>query len=149
MHKGLGDKVKEIIEKTGLDWFVEGKDCGCEGRRSKLNELFPNLKVALTAEQFVRWGEIRTPILLDLSKNILTSTYKERIAKLHAEIFSHKYAMPCNCSPKKWVKFINDIEKVHQLYIKRNDTTTASEISKSKVHKRKRASKPKAKRTTV
>ena len=39
--KGLGDTVEKIIHFTGLHHFVEGKDCNCEERKRKLNEMFP------------------------------------------------------------------------------------------------------------
>jgi hypothetical protein len=47
--QGLGDTVADITHLTGLDRVaqlytqVTGNDCGCEGRRVKLNEMVPNL----------------------------------------------------------------------------------------------------------
>ncbi len=46
-NRGLGDTIEKFTEATGLKNIVEkgskalGKDCGCAGRRDKLNELFP------------------------------------------------------------------------------------------------------------
>lgn len=46
--KGLGDTIAKITSATKLDKIAEdiarilGKDdCGCDGRREKLNKLFP------------------------------------------------------------------------------------------------------------
>jgi len=45
--RGLGDTIEKFTEATGIKAIVEkganalGKDCGCAGRRDKLNELFP------------------------------------------------------------------------------------------------------------
>jgi len=45
--KGLGDAVASFTHATGLDHLanfysqVTGKDCGCEVRREKLNQLVP------------------------------------------------------------------------------------------------------------
>lgn len=42
--KGLGDTIHKVLESTGISVGVKwiwGKDCGCEERRRKLNELFP------------------------------------------------------------------------------------------------------------
>ena len=46
--KGLGDTIAKITSATKLDKIAEdiarilGKDdCGCHGRREKLNKLFP------------------------------------------------------------------------------------------------------------
>ena len=48
--KGLGDTVEKITKATGIKRIVEtvskatGKDCGCKGRKDKLNKLFPYKK---------------------------------------------------------------------------------------------------------
>jgi hypothetical protein len=45
--QGLGDTVANFTHVTGLDQLakaytqVTGKDCGCDARREKLNQLFP------------------------------------------------------------------------------------------------------------
>ena len=42
--KGAGDLVEEVTKRTGIKSLVEkvtGKDCGCAGRRDKLNKLVP------------------------------------------------------------------------------------------------------------
>lgn len=45
--KGLGDTIEKITKVTGVKKVVEaiadatGKDCGCNKRKEKLNELFP------------------------------------------------------------------------------------------------------------
>jgi len=42
--RGLGDLVEKVAEKTGIKKVVEkvaGKDCGCAGRRDKLNKAVP------------------------------------------------------------------------------------------------------------
>lgn len=47
-HKGLGDTVEFLAEKTGIKYAVNKavelgiiEDCGCEGRKQLLNELVP------------------------------------------------------------------------------------------------------------
>ena len=45
--KGLGDTIEQITKATGIRAVVNkvseitGKDCGCEGRKEKLNKLVP------------------------------------------------------------------------------------------------------------
>jgi hypothetical protein len=45
--RGLGDAIAAFTHATGLDHLskfytqVTGKDCGCEQRRQKLNQLMP------------------------------------------------------------------------------------------------------------
>lgn len=47
-HKGLGDTVEFLAEKTGIKYAVNKavelgiiEDCGCESRKQLLNELVP------------------------------------------------------------------------------------------------------------
>jgi hypothetical protein len=44
--KGLGDSVEKFTQATGLKRLVESvsKDCGCQERKEKLNEMFPYKK---------------------------------------------------------------------------------------------------------
>jgi len=48
--RGFGDTVEKITKATGVKKIVEtvskamGKDCGCKGRKDKLNKVFPYKK---------------------------------------------------------------------------------------------------------
>ena len=45
--RGLGDKIEQFTEKTGIKKVIKkifGEDCGCDERRKKLNKLFPYKK---------------------------------------------------------------------------------------------------------
>tara|TARA_R110002012_G_scaffold122007_1_gene271777 strand:+ start:298 stop:471 length:174 start_codon:yes stop_codon:yes gene_type:complete len=48
--RGLGDTIERITELTGIKKVVEkvakktGKDCGCNKRKEKLNNMFPYKK---------------------------------------------------------------------------------------------------------
>jgi len=48
--KGLGDRVERLAARSGVARGVEaisrktGKDCGCNRRKEKLNQLFPATK---------------------------------------------------------------------------------------------------------
>jgi hypothetical protein len=63
--EGLGDTVETILETTGVkklvQIFVDGKDCGCEERKQKLNELFPYRFKArcLTEEEYNKMYSLR------------------------------------------------------------------------------------------
>ena len=41
--KGLGDSIEKFTKATGIKKIVEkvNPDCGCNGRKEKLNKLFP------------------------------------------------------------------------------------------------------------
>jgi aconitase A len=49
--EGLGDIVAKVTEKLKIDLVAKktaeffGTDCGCDGRRKKLNEIFPIKRV--------------------------------------------------------------------------------------------------------
>ena len=46
-NKGLGDTIAKITKATGIDKLAKkvlGDDCGCEERRKKLNQMFPNFR---------------------------------------------------------------------------------------------------------
>jgi hypothetical protein len=46
-HQGLGDTVEAITKATGIKTIVDAgskvlkKDCGCQARKNRLNDLFP------------------------------------------------------------------------------------------------------------
>ena len=42
--------------------------------------------------------------------------YQEPLARIHARVFSHKFAIPCPCAPKEWKAFINDLKGLYQSY---------------------------------
>lgn len=54
--EGLGDSIEKITEATGIKAavkFMAGEDCGCDSRKSKLNELFSyNKPECLTEEEY-------------------------------------------------------------------------------------------------
>ena len=45
--KGLGDSIEKIARRIRVKQLIDnigkktGKDCGCKGRREKLNKMFP------------------------------------------------------------------------------------------------------------
>lgn len=47
--RGLGDRVEKVLKKTGVAGAVKGiakafgvSDCGCSGRRNRMNDAFPS-----------------------------------------------------------------------------------------------------------
>lgn len=116
---GLGDVVEQVTKATGIkaavDWFSEktGVDCGCDERKQKLNELFPFRSVkptCLTKEQY----DIINTIPVKWRK--LDFQLRQRIAKVHAEVFSHKFSVPCTCAPKLWEQWVAELQSVKSLY---------------------------------
>jgi len=117
---GLGDVVEDVLhskplEKVtnfvkGLIW-KEGEDCGCDERKEKLNKAFPHLiqPKCMTEEMYKAFSLIR-------GKRQLRSDERVEVAVQHAHLFNHKYSLPCKCSPKRYIDWIADIEKVWQSY---------------------------------
>ena len=51
----LGDKVEKVFKKTGIAKaakFLLGEDCGCEERKTKLNDLFRGNPQCATKEEY-------------------------------------------------------------------------------------------------
>lgn len=87
--KGLGDVIENITEKTGIKKAVDlfskatGIDCGCEGRKEKLNKMFPFKVNCLTESQY---NELK-----QLTRNhSFTSEENVRFTQLYNEVFNEK-----------------------------------------------------------
>jgi len=118
--KGLGDDIEKITEATGIkkavEWFSEatGIDCGCDARKEKLNKLFPRK----TTMQCLDAGEYETlkQFFGQFDGRKIDEKYAEPLARIHARVFTHKYALPCTCSPKEWKRFVEDLKSVYDTY---------------------------------
>ena len=123
--KGLGDVVEKITEATGIKKAVElfskltGIDCGCDARKEKLNVLFSmngrhKPVECMSKEHYDLWTSVKD--IKKYEKNeYITKTYPA-IAKIHSEIYGHKYHEPCTCSPKQWDNWRADIELTYSTY---------------------------------
>ena len=113
---GLGDLVEKAIKKTGLDTFVKGKDCGCEERKKKLNDLF-SFKIkarCFTEEEYILWGNLNLA-----NKKSISNEERKTLAKLYADVFSLPLYEPCtNCSPKPYITMIKRLDVVYNSYNK-------------------------------
>ena len=113
--KGLGDTVERIIKSTGLQIFVDGKDCGCEKRKEKLNELFPYRFKArcLTEQEYNSWKDFKAIRTLRISKEQI-----DYVCELYASVFNRKLWKPClNCTPKPLISMIDKLDKVFDSYL--------------------------------
>jgi len=112
--KGLGDTIEQITEATGIkavvDWFSEatGVDCGCDARKEKLNKIMPYGKVECLTRDEYDW---LTTFYAE-NPRTLNADQKKQIAAIHARIFNHVMFVPCTCSPKKWMAYINELRAV-------------------------------------
>lgn len=111
---GLGDTVEKIIHATGLQIFVEGKDCGCDKRKEKLNELFPYRFKArcFTEQEYNSWKEFVAVRTITLPKEQV-----DYVCELYASVFDRPVWFPCSsCSPKPLISMIDKLDKVYNTY---------------------------------
>lgn len=116
--RGLGDTIENITSATGVDKVAKailGDDCGCDKRKEKLNKLLPyRLKVVNcpTEEQIKWYKEFQEKRTL-----MLSNEQRKQICLYYSEIFNVPYYEPClNCSPKPYIKMIEELDKVFKEY---------------------------------
>jgi len=111
---GLGDTIEKAIHFTGLDIFVKGKDCNCDKRKEKLNELFPYRFKArcLTEDEYNSWKDFKSIRTLTISKEQV-----DFVCELYASVFDRQLWFPCaSCSPKPLISMIDKLDKVFDSY---------------------------------
>ena len=114
--KGLGDTFEKIIQATGLDKFVDGKDCGCEKRKEYLNNLFPYRTKArcLTEEEYNNWKEFTAVKTITLS-----AVQVKFVCDLYATVFNRPVWYPCpSCGAKELITMIDKLDLIYNSYEK-------------------------------
>tara|TARA_R100000353_G_scaffold173278_1_gene139437 strand:- start:354 stop:722 length:369 start_codon:yes stop_codon:yes gene_type:complete len=101
-NKGLGDTIAKITKATGIDKVAKvvlGDDCGCEERRKKLNQMFPNFKNIrqFTEDEIKIYDEV---VPNSDKKGMLTPAEKTIVSALYRSVFGvnpeWKSCGPCN-----------------------------------------------------
>jgi hypothetical protein len=117
--KGLGDDIANVLETTGVkkivDIFLDGKDCGCDKRKDKLNVLFPKKRLkarCLTEQEFNQWSEFKQVRTLKLSAEQV-----KYVINLYASVFNVTPFNCPTCSPKVILEQIDRLDKVHETYL--------------------------------
>jgi hypothetical protein len=117
-QKGLGDTVEAVLTTTGIkkliEIFVDGKDCGCDKRKEKLNELFPYRFKArcLTELEYNGWKDFKEVRTLKISWEQIVY-----VCDLYASVFSRQIWYPCTgCSPKPLINMIDKLDKIFDAY---------------------------------
>jgi len=112
--KGLGDTIEKVIKATGLQIFVEGKDCGCDERKEKLNQLFPYRFKArcFTEDEYNSWRDFTT-----VKTIVLSPKQVKFVCELYASVFNRQVWYPCSsCSPKPMINMIDKLDIVYGSY---------------------------------
>jgi len=114
--KGLGDTIEKVIKATGLDIFVDGKDCGCDKRKEYLNKLFPYRTKArcFTEQEYNQWEQFTKIKTVTLTKEQVNF-----VCELYASVFNRPVWFPCSsCSPKPLINMIDKLDKIYGTYEK-------------------------------
>jgi len=113
VEKGLGDKVEKFTEWTGLKKLVKsifGEDCGCDERKAKLNQMFPNFKN-------IRWfNETEKQIFEEIlpqveKKNAISPDEKKTLSVLYKAVFQQDPSWS-NCGSCN-IKVLNNLKRVY------------------------------------
>jgi len=101
-NKGLGDTIAKITKATGIDKLAKkvlGDDCGCEERRKKLNQMFPNFRniSQFTEDEIKIYDEVIPTVD---KKGMLTPAERGIVSALYVGVFGTnpqwKSCSPCN-----------------------------------------------------
>jgi len=113
---GIGDTVEKMTEATGIKAlvkFLAGEDCGCDERKAKLNKLFRYQQPLCLTEAEYNW-------LTDFFQRNPDGLQKEEtkmIGDIWNRVFqSRKYYRPCTCTPREWIKLIDDLKIIYNEY---------------------------------
>lgn len=111
--EGLGDTIEKITEKTGIKKAVDyifdklGKDCGCEERKKKLNQMFRyNTPECLTKDEYEWLDQFYAK-----KRTQLEPQDQHQLLVIHNRIFNAALGMS-NCSP--CVRTL--IDTMHRVY---------------------------------
>ena len=115
--KGLGDDIKSLTTKIGVDkvisYFTDGEDCGCDDRQEILNKLFPNEKPkCFTEKQYNDWVEF----INRKNKNDVTHKEQLMIIGILKTVFNSSLVGCSTCSPSVWNGYIDKINLVYDEY---------------------------------
>lgn len=115
--KGLGDTIEKITEATGIKAVVEvfakatGIDCGCEERKTKLNNLIPYRRKVncLNESDYNQLTEFLKP-----TKGSLTPNEQWTISAIYERVFEIKiqHSSCASC----WRETLSELRKVYNEY---------------------------------
>jgi len=127
--KGLGEIVENITEKTGIKKIVEvftnGKDCGCDKRKEKLNDIKVkgSLKInCMSEEQYNLYDEFvkNRKITLLGGSEAKGSVDKEinMLSEMYANLTNQPAYRICRgCSNNKpLIRIIEVLDQVYNIY---------------------------------
>ena len=114
--EGLGDTVEKITKATGIkkvvEMFANGKDCGCDDRKEKLNKMFPYQKPnCLTEPEFDY-----LKAFFAKSSSTISPTIQRELLDIYNRVFNDKREMS-GCSSCFINGVYNKLEDVYNEYL--------------------------------
>jgi len=118
--EGLGDVVEKITQFVGIKHFINGKDCGCDKRKEKLNKLFPVNRKPLrcfSPEQYNLYKEF----VENRTLNLWNETDIKTLIDLYAHVFAVQYhsrdlCRNCQGSAKILFRITEELDRVYDTY---------------------------------
>lgn len=108
-EKGVGDKVEEVLEKTGIAKIAKtvlGDDCGCDARKEKLNKIFNKTKLnCLEHEDYIRLDDY-----FKQNKGTVSSQEQKMLRDIYLKVFNvKKPATSCGPCVRKIVRELKTV----------------------------------------
>lgn len=115
--KGLGDTVEKITKATGIkkmvEMFADGKDCGCDERKKKLNKMFSYQKPnCLTEPEFDYLKEL----FKSGTPSTASPTMQGEVLNIYNRVFNEKRE-PTGCSSCFYNGVLDKLEDVYNEYL--------------------------------
>jgi len=114
--KGLGDTVEKITKATGIkkavETFTNGKDCGCDDRKEKLNKMFSYQKPnCLTEPEFDYLKDF-----FNKANNKVNIKTQQELLKIYNRVFNDK-KVASGCDSCFINGVYNKLESVYNEYL--------------------------------
>lgn len=123
--EGLGDTIEKVARFTGIKQVVEaftpeGKDCGCDKRKERLNNLFPIRRKPVRCFTEEQYNEYKS-FINTRTLNIWNNKDIDMLIRLYAHIFAVQYhnrdlCRNCNGSAKILFRITEELDKVFDSY---------------------------------
>lgn len=116
--EGLGDTIDKLTTATGIkkaiEWLANGRDCGCEERKKKLNEKYRYKAECMVKSEYDFWKDY-------LKRHNEKRFSKEdvfRIAQMHRRIFKVRTEICSNCNSGAKVlnRMVKELTNVYNVY---------------------------------
>ena len=116
--EGLGDTLEKVFEATGVkkvvEWLADGKDCGCDKRKARLNEIFrykPECLVKSEYDYLIEYNKRHNP-------KYFSGEDVRRLLNIHQRTLRKrpKVCQNCNSGVKVMNEVVDNLNKLLKEY---------------------------------